>query len=65
MTNNFIKKEFPNISTKKFLSLKNKIKDKCSEYYFMDFLRSTNGNCDDAYRLFVFDERLRCLLHSV
>ena len=62
MTNNFIKKEFPNISTKKFLSLKNKIKDKCSEYYFMDFLRSTNGNCDDAYRLFVFDERLRCLL---
>ena len=30
--------------------------------YFLDFLKTTNGNIDDAYLLFLFDERLRCLL---
>lgn len=57
-----IKEVFPDISDEKLTALKTKIGDKCSEYYFLDFLRATKGNIKDAYRLFIFDERLRCLL---
>lgn len=62
MKRDFIKETFPELSNKQIRNLRSRISGKCSEYYFLDFLRATNGNCADAYRLFIFDERLRCLL---
>ena len=57
-----IHKTFPTISNKEMSDLSQMISDKCSEYYFLDFLKATNGNIKDAYGLFIFDEKLRCLL---
>lgn len=62
MTYELIKKSFLELSDESLIALHNKISNKCSEYYFLDFLKTTNGNIDDAYLLFLFDERLRCLL---
>ena len=57
-----IKQTFPSITKEELLRLNDNISDKCSEYYFLEFLKATNGNINDAYRLFIFDEKLRCLL---
>lgn len=62
MIKSIIRNSFPAIDKKELANLKYRIKDKCSEYYFLDFLKATNGNTKDAYNLFIFDERLRCLL---
>lgn len=62
MATEILKEAFPDIPEDKVTALKIKIGDKCSEYYFLDFLKATKGNTSDAYRLFIFDERLRCLL---
>lgn len=62
MSSQILKTAFPNIPEEKLAALKSKIDDKCSEYYFLDFLKATKGNVTDAYHLFIFDERLRCLL---
>lgn len=62
MSSNILREAFPEIPEEKLTALKSKIDDKCSEYYFLDFLKTAKGNIDDAYHLFIFDERLRCLL---
>ena len=62
MSCKILKNAFPNIPEEKLIALKSRINDKCSEYYFLDFLKTTKGSINDAYRLFIFDERLRCLL---
>lgn len=38
------------------------IEGKCSQYYFLDYLRTTNGNVDDAIEFYLLDDRLRSLL---
>ena len=38
------------------------INDKCSEYFFCEYLDSTNTNVDDAISLFLFDEKLKTIL---
>jgi len=62
MAKSLIKNAFPNLPSDTIRSIQKKISDKCSEFYFLDFLKTTKGNVQDAYRLFNFDERLRCLL---
>lgn len=62
MAHKLIKDAFPLITDKDLSKIVDKISDKCSDYYFLDFLKTTNGNTNDAYKLFIFDERLRCLL---
>lgn len=62
MAYKLIKQAFPSITKEELKKLGKNINDKCSEYYFLDFLKATNGNIDDAYKLFIFDEKLRCLL---
>ncbi len=62
MAYELIKKSFPDLSDESLDALNKKISKKCSEYYFLDFLKTTEGNIEDAYLLFLFDERLRCLL---
>lgn len=61
-TKSLIKQAYPNITDAQYKKLKTDISDKCSEYYFLDFLKTTKGNIKDAYGLFIFDEKLRCLL---
>ena len=62
MKQGLLSKAFPNLTSEEIRITKQRISDKCSEYYFLDFLKTTNGNINDAYHLFQFDERLRCLL---
>ena len=59
---NIFKDNFPNLTDEEIKRLHIDIADKCSDYYFLDFLKTTNGNIDDAFQLFVFDEKLRTLL---
>lgn len=40
----------------------NFIEGKCSQYYFLDYLRTTNGDVEDAIKFYVLDDRLRSLL---
>lgn len=62
MAKSLISISFPELPAEDVQKIKEKISDKCSEFYFLDFLKTTRGNINDAYRLFNFDERLRCLL---
>lgn len=62
MSKSLISASYPELSNEDVKKIKRKISDKCSEFYFLDFLKTTRGNIGDAYCLFNFDERLRCLL---
>ena len=61
MKETLIKKEYPLISEEELLKIKKVVAPKCCDYFFVDFLRSTNGNVDDAISLFFLDEKLRSL----
>lgn len=59
---NVLKRLFPSLEEKDIIKIHSKIGDKCNDFYFVEFLKATRGNIDDAYRLFKFDEELRSLL---
>lgn len=59
---NVIETFYPNMSDEDMKKCKNFISKKCSEFYFLSYLKLTNGNVDDAILFFKFDERLRALL---
>ena len=62
MITSILKKRFPLLTEEDIKKIHSKIGDKCNDFYFVDFLKATRGNIDDAYRLFKFDEELRSLL---
>ena len=37
------------------------IDGKCSQYYFLDYMRCTNGDVDDAIEFYLLDDKLRSL----
>ena len=62
MANSILKKVFPTLEEIDIKRIHSKIGDKCNDFYFVEFLKATKGNVDDAYRLFKFDEELRSFL---
>lgn len=62
MAKSLIKKEYPSITKAELAKINSYISNKCSEYYFLGFLRCSNGNVNDALGFFFLDERLRALL---
>lgn len=62
MSLSIIKKTFPELEEKQIKRIQEKIGDKCNAYYFLEFLKTTDCNIDDAYRLYKFDEELRSTL---
>ena len=62
MVKSIIKQQYPNITSTQLRRIKSSISDKCSEYYFLGFMRSSNGNVDDALKFFSLDQELRSLI---
>jgi len=59
---NLIKKDYPEMSNNDLKIIDAFIWNKCSEYYFIDYLRSTKGNVIDAIEFYKFDDDLRSVL---
>ena len=62
MVKSVIKQQYPNITSTQLRRIKSSISDKCSEYYFLGFMRSSSGNVDDALKFFSLDQELRSLI---
>ncbi len=62
MPKSLIRKEYPSVTAAELRKINSYISNKCSEYYFLGFLRCSNGNVNDALGFFFLDERLRALL---
>lgn len=62
MAESLLKTEYPSITTSEMNKIIKNIHGKCSEYYFLDFLRCADGNVKDAIKFFYLDEKLRSLL---
>lgn len=62
MVKTLIEKEYPLITKDELNKINSIISTKCSDYFFLDFLRTTNGNVDDAISFFYLDEKLRTIL---
>ena len=56
-----LKHEYPNIKKADYIKAINFIEGKCSQYYFLDYMRCTNGNVDDAIEFYLLDDELRSL----
>ncbi len=59
---NLIRKDYPEMSSNDLKLIDAFIWNKCSEYYFIDYLRCTNGNALDSIEFYKFDEDLRAIL---
>ena len=62
MAKSLIRKEYPTVTAAELRKINGYISNKCSEYYFLGFLRCSNGNVNDALGFFFLDENLRALL---
>lgn len=62
MPMSLIKSDYPTITEQDYQKICKEISRKCNEYYFLDFLKCTEGDVDDAIDLFYFDEKLRTIL---
>lgn len=62
MAKSLIRQQYPSITGAQIRKINKCISKKCSEYYFLGFLRCSNGNVDDAINFFYLDEKLRSLL---
>lgn len=56
-----IKNEYKTLKPSDVKKATDFIAGKCSEYYFLDYLRCTNGNVDDAIEFYLLDDKLRSL----
>lgn len=59
---NIINSFYPSMSLEEQNECMSFINKKCSEFYFLAYLKMTGGNVKDAIDFFKFDERLRALL---
>ena len=62
MTSSILEDLFPSLSFKDIEKIHSKIGDKCNDFYFVEFLKATSGDIDDAYKLLKFDEELRSFI---
>lgn len=62
MTKSLIEKEYPKVTKEELERIDDVISTKCSEYFFLDFLSTTDGNVKDAISFFYLDEKLRTIL---
>ena len=62
MTEHLIKTEYETLNDSDIETALKFIDGKCSEYYFIDYLRCTNGNVVDAIDFYLLDDKLRSLL---
>ena len=58
---NILKHEYPNLKNADYKKALSFIDGKYSQYYFLDYMRCSNGNVDDAIQFSVLDEKLRSL----
>lgn len=61
MIKHLLKHEYPKISKTDYQKAIDFIKGKCSQYYFLDYMRCTSGNVDDAIEFYLLDDKLRSL----
>lgn len=61
MIKHLLKHEYPKISKTNYQKAIDFIKGKCSQYYFLDYMRCTSGNVDDAIEFYLLDDKLRSL----
>ena len=61
MIKHLLKHEYPNMTFSDYEKAIIFIEGKCSQYYFLDYLRCSNGNVDDAIEFYILDDRLRTL----
>lgn len=61
MLKHLIKNEYKTLKPSEVKKATDFIQGKCSEYYFLDYLRCTNGNIDDAIEFYLLDDKLRSL----
>ena len=54
-----ITNEFPSLTSGQKAAITRFVNNNCSYYYFLNFIRITNGNVKDAISLYHFDEDLR------
>ena len=57
-----IKHEYPNLKSLDYKKVLAYIDGKCSQYYFLDYMRCSNGNVDDAIKFYELDIDLRSIL---
>ena len=62
MLKHLLKKEYPSLRKADYEKAVAFIDGKCSQYYFLDYMRTTGGNVDDAIEFYLLDDRLRSLL---
>ena len=56
---NIITNDIPNLSNNTITIINSFVDKNCSHYYFLNYIRLTNGNVSDAISLYHFDEDLR------
>ena len=59
---NILKHEYPNLKNADYKKALSFIDGKYSQYYFLDYMRCSNGNVDDAIKFAMFDDQLRAFL---
>ena len=62
MRKSLIQTQYPSVTKTELNKITKHISNKCSEYYFLGFMRCSNGNVDHALGFFFLDERLRALI---
>ena len=62
MLKHLLKKEYPNLKKAEYEKAVSFIEGKFIQYYFLDYMRATGGNVDDAIEFYLLDDRLRTLL---
>lgn len=50
------------LNTEQEMLVNNFVNKHCSHYYFLNFIKMTSGNVEDAIELYYFDEELRIAL---
>lgn len=61
MIKHLLKHEYPNLKGAEYRKALSFIDGKCNQYYFLDYMRCTNGNVDDAIEFYLLDDKLRSL----
>ena len=61
MIKHLLKHEYPNLKGSNYRKALEFIDGKCSQYYFLDYMRCTNGDVDDAIEFYLLDDKLRTL----
>lgn len=59
MKETLIKEEYPFLEESDIKKITSFISGKCSQYYFIDYLRCSNANVDDVIEFYLLDDKLR------